>query len=86
MQIRPANRGRGDLDNHVCWLLDLWVGDPIHPDVVFSVPTKGSHNIFLFGFFMSASGNANSLRATVHFVAVGKHKEENLLTISAKRR
>src|SRR5271165_6427635 len=38
MEVRSADRGRGDLDNRVCWFLNLRIGNRINADVVFAVP------------------------------------------------
>ena len=47
MEVRSADRGRGDLDNRVCWFLNLRIGNRINADVVFAVPAECSHsNIF----------------------------------------
>src|ERR1700722_11453285 len=47
MEIRPADRGRSDLDNRVGRFLDLGIGNCINSHVVFAVPTKCSHKILL---------------------------------------
>ena len=47
MEVRSANRGRGDLDNRVCRFLNLGIGNRIDADVVFTMPTECSNsNIF----------------------------------------
>ena len=48
MEVRSANRGRGDLDNRVRRLSDLGIRNRIYPDVVFAVPAECSHSNISF--------------------------------------
>jgi hypothetical protein len=45
VQIRPANATGGNLDDSIARILDLWVGDVIHPDIALTVPTERFHTI-----------------------------------------
>src|ERR1700748_3621061 len=43
MEVRAANRGRGDLDYRVRRLLDLGIGNRINSNIVFAMPAKSFH-------------------------------------------
>ncbi len=43
MQVRSADRGRGDLDDGIARIDNLWIRDRFNPDIVFSLPGQSSH-------------------------------------------
>src|SRR6185369_6091606 len=44
VEVRAADRGRGDADDGVAPVQDRRVGDVFYPDVVFTVPTECFHD------------------------------------------
>lgn len=44
VQVRATNGAACHLDNGVAPVLYFWIGNSVVPDVVFSVPTEGSHD------------------------------------------
>ena len=63
MEVRSANRGRGDFYNRVRRLFDFRIGNRIHSDVVFAVPAECSHRSTCFGLFAFVDAEQDRIAA-----------------------
>src|SRR5581483_12258680 len=45
VKVRAADRRRGDPHDRIPWIEDLRIGDPLHPQVLRTVPAVGLHGL-----------------------------------------
>ncbi|PAV74612.1 hypothetical protein WR25_00527 [Diploscapter pachys] len=55
VKVRTANSGRGDPQNDVVLILECWIGNGIHPDILGAVISQCSHR---FNSCLEAGGGS----------------------------
>jgi hypothetical protein len=66
MQVRTADRGRGDLDDDVGGVDDLRIGNGVDTDVFLAVPNERFHMVLLLVGWRGAHGRSMVRRGPCH--------------------